>query len=79
MNEAKVNNTARLATLDQLIETTLPNFIQPIPTRDTLRNWFDAAKIPRFKSNPSAQRGGGPCYYSVPAVEKFLRSRTITA
>ena len=70
--------SARLATLDQLIETTLPNFISPVPSRDTLRNWFDEAKVPRFKSNPAAKRGGGPCFYSVAAVEKFLRSRTIT-
>jgi hypothetical protein len=76
---ANVNNTARLATLDQLIETTLPNFIAPIPSRDTLRSWFDSAKIPRFKANPTARRGGGPVFYSVAAVEKFLRSRTLPA
>ena len=69
--------TARLATLDQLIETTLPNFIAPIPSRETLRAWFDAAGIPRFKANPTAKRGGGPCFYSVAGVEKLLRSRTM--
>ena len=74
-----VNNTARLATLENLIETTLPNFIVPIPSRETLRKWFDEAKIPRFKANPTARRGGGPCFYSVAAVEKLLRSRTTTA
>ncbi len=71
--------SARLATLDQLIASTLPNFISPIPTRETLRNWFDAAKVPRFKANPTARRGGGPVFYSVSAVEKFLRSRTLPA
>ena len=69
--------TARLATLDQLIETKLPLFLDPVPSRETLRNWFDAAGIPRFKANPSALRGGGPCFYSVAAVEKFLRARTL--
>jgi hypothetical protein len=69
--------TARLATLDQLIENTLPAFIAPIPSRDTLRAWFDGARIPRFKSNPTAKRGGGPCFYSVAAVEKFLRGRML--
>jgi hypothetical protein len=69
--------TARLATLDQLLETTIPVFLSPTPSRETLRNWFDAAGIPRFKSNPSAQRGGGPVFYSVGAVEKFFRSRTL--
>ncbi|MGD1084695.1 MAG: hypothetical protein ABSA47_08095 [Verrucomicrobiota bacterium] len=76
--EANSFNTARLANLDQLIQTTLPNFISPVPSRETLRNWFDAAKIPRFKANPTARRGGGPVFYSVAAVEKFLRSRTLT-
>ncbi len=69
---------ARLATLEQLERTTLPAFLNPIPSRDTLRVWFDGAGIPRFKSNPMAKRGGGPVFYSVSAVEKFLRSRTLT-
>ena len=69
--------TARLATLDELMRSTIPAFLQPVPPRDTLRDWFTAASIPKFKSNPTAKRGGGPCYYSVAAVEKFLRSRTV--
>ena len=69
--------TARLATLDVLLETTIPVFLSPPPSRETLRAWFDQARIPRFKANPLARRGGGPVYYSVAAVEKFLRSRTI--
>lgn len=69
--------TARLATMSQLRETTLPAFIQPIPCVETLRSWFDAARIPRFKSNPSARRGGGKVFYSVAAIEKFLRSRML--
>ena len=68
--------SARLATLDELIENVLPLFISPVPSRDTLRDWFDRADIARFKSNPTAKRGGGAVYYSVSAVEKFLRSRT---
>jgi hypothetical protein len=68
---------ARLATLEQLEKTTLPLFLDPIPTRETLRAWFDAAGVPRFKTNPTARRGGGPVWYSVAAVEKFLRSRTL--
>lgn len=72
-------NTARLATLDQLIKDVLPNFIAPIPSRETLRAWFDGANVPRFKANSSARRGGGPCWYSVAGVEKFFRSRTMPA
>jgi hypothetical protein len=68
---------SRLATLDELIQNTIPVFISPTPTRETLRAWFDSAQIPRFKTNPTAKRGGGPCYYSVPHVEKLLRSRTM--
>jgi hypothetical protein len=69
--------SARLATLAELQKTTIPAFLDPVPTRETLRNWFDAARIARFKSNPLAKRGGGPCFYSVSAIEKFLRSRTL--
>jgi hypothetical protein len=69
------NSTARAATLDQLIETTIPLFISPTPSKATLRIWF--RRIPRIKANPSAKRGGGPCFYSVAGVEKFFRNRTI--
>jgi hypothetical protein len=67
----------RLATLDVLLETTIPAFLSPPPSRDTLRAWFDRARIPRFKANRLARRGGGHVYYSVAAVEKFLRSNTL--
>jgi hypothetical protein len=77
MAEFKETSIARLATLDQLSETTIPLFVCPVPTKDTLRAWFDAAKIPRFKSNPNAKRGGGPVFYSVSGVEKFFRSRIL--
>ena len=79
VNERNISNQARLATLDALRENTLPVFIQPVPSNETLRAWFDAAKIPRFKSNPLAKRGGGAVWYSVAAVEKFFRSRTLPA
>ena len=72
------DSTARLATLPQLRETTLRVYLDPVPSPHTLRRWFDLARIPRFKSNPAATRGGGPVFYSVPAVEKFLRSRTVS-
>jgi hypothetical protein len=68
---------ARLATLDQLRETTLAVFLDPVPSDQTLRVWFDRARVPRFKSNPGAIRGGGPVFYSVAAVEKFLQQRTM--
>jgi len=68
---------ARLATIDRLRETTLPLFLDPVPGRDALREMFDAAGVPRLKANPLAKRGGGHVYYSVSAVEKLLRSRTL--
>jgi trehalose utilization protein len=70
-------STARLAPLDELIANVIPAFISPVPSRETLRAWFDAAKVPRFKSNPTAKRGGGTVFYSVAGVEKFFRSRTM--
>jgi hypothetical protein len=69
-----INSSARLATLDQLRETTLLHFLSPIPSRETLRAWFDRAKIPRLKANPAARRGGGTVFYSVAAIEKLLRA-----
>lgn len=69
--------TARMATLAVLRETTLPAFIDPIPSNEALRAMFDTAGIPRFKSNMTSKRGGGPCYYSVSHVEKFFRSRML--
>jgi hypothetical protein len=71
------SNNVRLATLEKLMETTVAAFLDPVPSKDTLRDWFDAAKIPRFKSNPLARRGGGPVFYSVSGVEKLLRLRTM--
>jgi hypothetical protein len=72
------NEKARLATLDALCVTTIPAYLDPIPSKDTLRDWFDRGKVPRFKANPSAKRGGGPVFYSVSAVEKLLQNRTLT-
>jgi len=69
--------TARAATIDELLSNVVPNFLQPPPSRDTFRAWLNAANVPRMKANPHAKRGGGPCYYSVPAVEKLLRSRML--
>jgi hypothetical protein len=70
-------HTARLATLDQLVKTLIPAHLTPVPSHETLRDWFDTARIPRFKANPTAKRGGGPVFYSVAAVEKFLQTRTL--
>jgi hypothetical protein len=76
MSETSSPN-ARLATLGQLRQTTIPVFLDPVPSSETLRDWFDRAGVPRFKANPAARRGGGPVFYSVAAVEKFLRNRTM--
>jgi hypothetical protein len=77
MTDAIQSNQARLATLEQLRQTTLAVFLNPVPGPETLRAWFDSANIPRFKSNPTAKRGGGPVFYSVAHVEKYFRSRTL--
>lgn len=68
------SSSVRLATMDELIKNILPNFLAPIPHPDTLRAWFDRAKVRRLKSNPTARRGGGTVYYVVSDVEKLLRS-----
>ena len=71
------NSTARLATINQLLQTVIPAHLAPTPCPETLRAWFDQARIPRFKSNPTAKRGGGTVFYSVSAVENFLLNRTL--
>lgn len=73
----KQTTSARLATLDQLMHTLISAHLDPVPSAETLREWFDTARIPRFKANPAAKRGGGPVFYSVAAVEKFLQTRTL--
>ena len=73
----KINTNARLSTLDQLQQTLIPAYLTPVPSRETLRDWLDSARIPRFKANPAARRGGGPVFYAVAAVEKFLQTRTL--
>ena len=70
---------ARLATIDELLKTVFPLYFSPLPARCTAREWLEKAKIPRFKQNPLAKRGGGPVFYSVAAVEKFLDRNTMTA
>ena len=72
-DETKTTPKARLATLDELIENVIPQYIQPVPKRETLRDWFNREKIPRLKSSPAARRGGGIVFYSVSAVEKLFR------
>lgn len=63
--------------MNQLLQTVIPAHLTPAPSTFTLRAWFDRERIPRFKSNPTAKRGGGTVFYSVAAVEKFLQSRTL--
>lgn len=67
----------RLATLSEIRETTVSAYLSPPPSLETIRDWCDKARVPRFKANPLAKRGGGAVYYSVAAVEKFLRNRTM--
>lgn len=71
MSESKIK--ARLATLDELLANVVPLYLAPPPTRDTLRNLLDRHGVPKFKSNPSAKRGGGHCFYSVSHTVKVLQ------
>jgi hypothetical protein len=68
--------SARLATITEL-RPMVAAHLAPVPCDQTLRAWFDDHHVPRFKANPRARRGGGPVYYSVPAVEKLLRHRLL--
>lgn len=70
-----IEATARTATIEQLLTTTVPLFVTPVPSARTLREWLKKANIRGCKSNPLAKRGGGPAYYNVSAVEKYFRGR----
>ena len=63
--------------LHRCARSPLPAHLDPVPSAETLRIWFDRERVPRFKSNPSAKRGGGPVYYSVLHVERLLRDRLL--
>ncbi len=78
MLEIANHSNARLADLDQLIKTTITAYVNPVPSRETLRAWFDAAKVRRFKANPQATRGGGTVFYYVADVEKLFSNRLLT-
>ncbi len=66
---------ARLATIDQLRETLLPQYLAPVPSRRALIAWFKRANLSTLKANPAARRGGGVVWYHASQVEKLLRSR----
>lgn len=74
-NQVQTKPAARAASLEQILSEVVPLYLSPAPSKHTLRVWFDAAKIPRFKANVTARRGGGPIFYSVAGVEKFFRQR----
>lgn len=68
-------NMARMATLDVIQKDVIPLYLQPTPCKLTLKTWFKG--LPKFKANPCAKRGGGTVFYSIAAVEKYLKARTL--
>lgn len=72
-----LNEKIRLATLDNLLQSVIPELLSPPPSRATLRAWLDAWQVPRFKANPSAVKGGGVVFYSIPHVQRMIRTRTL--
>ncbi len=61
--DSKESTNARLATIDVLASTTFTAYLDPVPPKETIRAWLDRARVPRFKTNPLAKRGGGQVYY----------------
>jgi len=76
MNEKVSAQNRRLATLVVLHQIAAQH-LDPCPPMSTIRTWCNREKVPRFKSNPTAPRGGGTVFYSVPHFEKLLRSRVL--
>ena len=65
----------RLVSMNTIRQQMCPSFFSPVPCAPTLRAWLNAARITKFKSNPSAKRGGGRTYYRAAEVERWLRQR----
>lgn len=66
---------ARLATVDELLEKLVPQYLTPVPSRRAFIEWLGRAGVDRLKANPTAKRGGGACWYHVSQVERLLRQR----
>ena len=52
----------------------LPGYFDELPSDETLRSRFKAARVPFIKCNRAAKRGGGVVFWDIAAVEKHLRS-----
>lgn len=51
----------------------MPSYLDPVPTKRTLKAWFKRANVSFMKANPNARNGGGVVWYSVAEVERMLR------
>jgi hypothetical protein len=69
---------ARMMTTNELLTRVFPNFISPVPTKRALAEMLHRHRIPFWKSNVAAARGGGPVYWQVSAVERLLRQTVTT-
>ena len=70
-------STARMETVPELLDGVVKMYLNPPPKPATFRQWLKRGRVPCFKSNPAAERGGGTCWYSVAAVERLLAQRTM--
>lgn len=67
---------ARLATAEELLQTIIPAYLSPPPTKRALVRLLKSAGVQTFKASPSARRGGGRVFYSVAGTERLLRQRS---
>lgn len=67
----------RARTLNDICENVVPLYFSPPPCRMTIYRLLRAAKVPKFKTNLSAKRGGGRAFYSMPVVEKLFQQRVV--
>jgi len=70
---ATSNPVAEFLTLTELRKQVLPGLLAPIPDNHRLRRWFRG--LPRLQHNGVARRG--TAYYSVSAVEDWVRSHIV--
>lgn len=74
-NKTSTTPKARLLSLRGVREL-LAAHLDPVPCRQTLTAWLNAAKVRRMKTNPSAKRGGGPVYWNAADVERMIAQRS---
>ena len=67
-----MKDVPRLATVDQILKTVVPKYMDPPISRRGLIAMLKKHNVTNMKANPNAQRGGGVVWYSSREVESIF-------